>query len=75
MVIVTGGLVSFLSLALLAWVGSCAVSELRWKSILEKGKERKAGFIPVPQTSILVCCDRKVPFFSPLLVADQESWI
>lgn len=32
-------LVPFLTLALLAWLRSCAVSELRWKLILEKGEE------------------------------------
>lgn len=39
MAFIIGGLVPFLTLALLAWVRSGAVSELRWKLILEKGKE------------------------------------
>lgn len=39
MAFIIGGLVPFLILALLAQVRSGAVSELRWKLILEKGKE------------------------------------
>lgn len=40
MAFIIGGLVPFLTLALLARVRSGAVSELRWKLILEKGKEK-----------------------------------